>query len=202
VEENTVADPATFNFDGGFSTLMKTAGVFGLVGLANYLKASPLPGVKFILPVMLALSLGATGCATRADGTKVSPEGNLALRGTQLVGALNALTVPAGSSPIELLVQNKVLSVQDAMNVARVIQQAMTYAKDLAVVLQAVDEAKTAAERESGLRRAAVLVGQIQNSLSSANVSVGTEAGRKAVLDVLAVAASVLLQVGSLFPPA
>jgi hypothetical protein len=40
-----VAAPETFNLEGGFSKLWKTSAIFALFGLANYLKASPLPGM-------------------------------------------------------------------------------------------------------------------------------------------------------------
>jgi hypothetical protein len=38
-----VVSPETFNFQDGWGQLMTASGALGLLGMANYLKASPLP---------------------------------------------------------------------------------------------------------------------------------------------------------------
>lgn len=154
--------------------------------------------------VALALLAAATtgaACATRSDGTRLSPEANVALRATMLVDALDALTVPPGSSPIERMVANKVLTRDEALRVAGVIRQTMTYAKDLGLTLEIVQKARTGTpEHMQGLQRASNLIRAISSGLANAPITVGTEAGRKAVVDLLAFSANLLLTVGSMFP--
>lgn len=155
------------------------------------------------LSVVFAISglalAGSSACATR-NGVQVSPEGTLALRANQLVQALRTVVTPAGSSPVEQLVASKTITVNEALVVANVVREVMVYAQDLATVLKVVDEAQTEAERSAGLQRAAVLVENIRSGLASATLNVGTETGRKAVLNVLTIASRILQTVGSLFP--
>lgn len=160
--------------------------------------ATPPSVLAFALAALVALSFS-TACATRG-GVQLSPEGTLAVRANQLVSALRSLTGPAGASPLEVLVASKTITATDAVNVATVVKESMLYAQDLATVLKVVDDARDDAERERGLARAAVLVQQISRSLSSASLRVGTEAGRKAVVQILEAASQILLTVGSLFP--
>lgn len=192
------------------SALVAVGGWEAVTNLAKPLSAtsetSSVPrnffGAKKFTAAFLAVTLfTGTACATRG-GVQLSPEGTLAVRGNQLVSTLRSLSQPPGGSPLELLVASKTITPQEAIQVAQVVQQSLVYAQDLATVLRVVDEAKDVAGREQGLQRAAVLVQQIQASLNSANLSVLTEGGRKAVLGVLAAAYQVLLTVGSLFPAA
>lgn len=164
-------------------------------------KAADPSEVRRLLSVLLLVGLVgfSAACATR-NGVQVSPEGTLALRANQLVQALRTLTVPPGSSPVEQLVASKTITVNEALVVANVVKETMVYAQDLATVLKVVDEARTEAERETGLRRAAVLVENVRKSLASATLNVGTEAGRKAVLNVLLIASQILQTVGSVLP--
>jgi hypothetical protein len=62
-----VAEPSHFNLDDGFGLLVKTSTVLGLVGAANYLKKSPLPGTTFSV-VLLALLLGFSSACVTAGG--------------------------------------------------------------------------------------------------------------------------------------
>lgn len=152
------------------------------------------------LIVVGLVGLSAAGCATRANGVAVSPEGTAALRANQLVQALRATITPAGTSPIEQLVASKVITAQDAIGVATAIRQTFTYAEDLAAVLKVADQAKDSAERQAGLLKAATLVQAIANGLDNAKLSVVDAKARQSVADILRVASSVLLTVGSMFP--
>lgn len=58
-----VAAPETFNLDQGWAKLWQTSALLGLLGMANYLKKSPLPGVTASL-LVLALLLPSTGCVS------------------------------------------------------------------------------------------------------------------------------------------
>lgn len=183
---------------GGFEAVTNLAKPLADTGMPK-MPRSAFGAPKKFMAAFLAVSMLTSACATR-NGVQVSPEGTLALRANQLVQALRTLTTPAGTSPIEQLVASKTLTVPDALRVAEAIKATMVYSQDLATVLKVVDEAKTEAERTMGLQRAAILVQQIQKGLSSAVVSVGTEPGRKAVVQALEVATQILLTVGSLFP--
>lgn len=152
--------------------------------------------------LFLAVLIGLSGaaCATRANGVDVSPEGTAALRANQLVQALRATITPAGTSPIEQLVASKTITAQDAIGVTTAIRQTFTYAEDLAAVLKVADQAKDAGERQAGLLKAATLVQAIANGLDNAKLSVVDAKARQSVSDILRVASSVLLTVGSMFP--
>lgn len=150
--------------------------------------------------VVLLVGLSGAACATRANGVAVSPEGTAALRANQLVQALRTTITPAGTSPVEQLVASKLITAQDGIQVATAIRQAFTYAEDLAAVLKVADQSKDAAERQQGLLKAATLVQSIANGLENAKLSVVDSKGRQAVADILRVASSVLLTVGSMFP--
>lgn len=150
--------------------------------------------------VVLLAGLSATACASRADGTVVSPEGTLALRANQFVEALRATVQPPGASSIEQLVASKVITANDGIQVASAVKVAMKGGQDLAAALALVDNAKTASERQAGLARAAVLVQSIARGLETAKISVLTPEGRAAVVTVLQTASGLLLTVGSLFP--
>jgi hypothetical protein len=155
---------------------------------------------KFVVLLAIGLTaLGSTACATR-DGVQVSPEGTLALRGRQFVAALNVTVTPVGASPIEQLVAAKRLSAADGAKVADAVKLAMQGGEDLAAILKLVDDAKTDAERQSGLAKASALVQSIATGLETAKISVLTEDGRQAVVGVLRTASMALLMVGSLFP--
>lgn len=151
-----------------------------------------------LLPIAL-LALLASGCATRG-GVQVSPEGTAALRANQVVQALRQVVTPVGSSPLEQLVIAKAITREDGEKVAKALAQAFTYAGDLAAVLKIADDAQNDADRHAGLIKAAVLVNSIANGLDEAVLSVGAEDGRRKVAELLRLASSVLLTVGSLFP--
>lgn len=154
-------------------------------------------GVLLLAGVLAATSVA---CASRADGTAVSPEGTLALRANQFVQALRVTVQPPGASPIEQLVASKVITANDGIQVASAVKVAMQGGQDLAAALQLVDNAKTASERQAGLARAAALVQSIARGLDTAKIRVLTPEGRAAVVTVLQSASSLLLTVGSLFP--
>lgn len=153
-----------------------------------------------VLFLAVLIGLSATACASR-NGVPVSPEGTLALRANQFVQALRQTVTPAGNSPIEQLVASKRITAQDGITVATYVKTAMQGAEDLAAVLAVVDNAKTDSERQTGLARAAVLVQSIATGLERAKISVVSEDGRMAVALALRTASSLLLTVGSLFPP-
>jgi len=156
--------------------------------------------LKRLSVVLLILVLGA--CASRATrgGQPIAPEAEAALRMTQVVGALNALTIPPGSSPIERLVASKVLTNADGQAVATVLSQAMGYAKDAGLVLEASLAARTAADKQRGHLRASVLIRTLADSLAAAPINVGTPQARKAVVDLLRLASGLVLTVGSFLP--
>lgn len=151
---------------------------------------------------MFAVALAAvalSACATRGD-VKVSPEGTLALRANQLVQALRVTVQPPGNSPIEQLVQQKRITAAEGLKVAEIVQKTFDGASQLAEALRVVDEAKTDAERQTGLAKASVLLQSIAQGLETAKITVGTEEGRLAVALVLRTASTVLLTVGSVLP--
>lgn len=156
-------------------------------------------GTKLVLPLFLVVGLTASACATR-NGVQLSPEGTLALRGNQLVSALRSLSGPAGSSPLELLVASKTITVDEAVQVATVVKDGMVIAQDLATVLKVVDEATDEVSRAKGLQRASVLVQTLHKNLTSAPLRIVSESGRKAVLGVLEASLQILLTVGSILP--
>ena len=67
-------------------------------------------------------------------------------------------------------------------------------------MLKIADDAQTAAERQAGYVKAGTLLRSIADGLDTAVLSVGTESGRKAVAEMLRLASSILLTVGSIFP--
>jgi hypothetical protein len=149
-----------------------------------------------ILVLVAVLSIG---CANR-NGVNVSPEGTAALRANQVVQALRTVITPAGASPVEQLIATKVITAEDGVKVATILRQAFVSAGDLAAVLKVADDAQSEAERHAGLLKAAVLVNAIADGLDRAALSVGTEEGRRQVADLLRLASSALLTVGSFFP--
>lgn len=168
--------------------------------LAQTVRDAKAQGGTFVALLAIAgLAAGASACATRG-GVNVSPEGQLAIRGNQVVQALRATINPAGSSPVEQLVAQKLISTEEAIKVVEVIRQQLVYAQDLAAVLKVVDDAREAADRDAGLAKASKLVQQIAAGLSTANLSIVNEKGRAAVVGVLQAAASALLLVGSIWP--
>lgn len=71
-----VVDPIAFNFQEQWLKTLEVAAAFGLVGVANYLKKSPLPGIDGtklgILLLCCSLSLGSMGasCSTSSGHRK------------------------------------------------------------------------------------------------------------------------------------
>jgi len=143
-----------------------------------------------------------TACSNRPtrDGQRIAPEAEAALRLTQVVGALNALTVPPGNSPVERLIGAKVITNADGQIVATVIKESMGYAKDAGLMLEASLTARTEADKERGWMRASVLIRSLADKLASAPISIGTPEARKAVVDLLRLASSMVLTVGSFLP--
>lgn len=152
----------------------------------------------FVVPLILALAL-TSACAARSTGA-LSPEATIALRANQVVAALDALTVPAGTSPVERLIDARVITPQEGLQVAIVIREALGHARDLAYVVEAVHSSRTDAEREAGLQRASTLLHLLSTRLSQAPIAIGTVEGRQAVVDLLRVSSHLLLMVGSVFP--
>lgn len=157
---------------------------------------------KFVGILLVGATLTASACSAKVGGQQVqlSPEGALAFRANQLVSSLRTLTRPDGASPVEQLVQARVITVDEGIAVAGVIRDAMLGAVDLATVLEAVDAAVDVTAREEGLRKAGELLWRISSDLQRATLHVGTEAGRAQVLQMLSVSAQLVLTIGSVFP--
>ncbi len=166
-------------------------------------KAMPAPPVVAakVLSLLLVVGLAFTaGACAKRGGVNVSPEGTLALRGNQFVQALRTTITPEGASPIEQLVASKAITPDDAIQVVTAVRQTLVYAQDLAVLLKVADSAQTEAERSTGLVKASKIAQSASDSLAQASLSVGTEAGRRAVVSALRTASQALLLVGSVFP--
>jgi len=156
--------------------------------------------VALFLAVGLAGSVTACSSRPTRNGQRIAPEAEAALRLTQVVGALNALTVPPGNSPVERLIAAKVITNADGQIVATVIKESMGYAKDAGLMLEASLTARTEADKERGWMRASVLIRSLADKLASAPISIGTPEARKAVVDLLRLASSMVLTVGSFLP--
>lgn len=154
--------------------------------------------MRALLAALLIAVVG-IGCATRG-GVKVSPEGTAALRANQVVQALRTVITPEGASPIEQLVIAKVITVDDAIKVVTILKETFRYSGDLASVLKIADDAQNEADRHAGWVKAGVLVQAIADGIDNAVLSVGTDEGRRKVAEVLRLASSLLLTVGSVFP--
>lgn len=189
-----------------FPQLLVLAGTATLVAVGGVSFASnvtkPMAVTAAKLVVALALTFATIACArpVRVDGTPVSPEAEAAANLNRVVLALDALTVPPGASPVEKMVDAKLLTLNDAIEVAKGIKTAQSGLKDAGLVLQTSLAARTAAEKERGLARVAALVRSASDGLRTLPLRVGSEQGRIAVADLLALAANLLLTVGSVFP--
>lgn len=82
-----VAAPETFNLEAGFRKLWMTSLVLGLLGAANYLKKSPLPGVTAGL-LAAALLLPLSGCSATPP-PNLTPTAQQAFKNHELQKALD-----------------------------------------------------------------------------------------------------------------
>lgn len=147
-----------------------------------------------LLAVALAASLSACGPKLPPN---TSPEAQIAVRGTQVMAGLRAtlpgikaLVCPPGAPGPTCL------RPADADRVVVQIERAAGYAEDLAKVLKAVDEAKTAAERQAGLGKVGAILTSIQGSLSAAQIAPEGEAARMAIVGLLGTVTEILFTVG------
>jgi hypothetical protein len=152
--------------------------------------------------VVLALAGSITACGARPtrNGERIAPEAEAALQLERGIDALNALTVPAGVSPVERLVDAQVLTRDEAIVVATGIRDAMGIAKNVSLALGASLAARTDAEKVLGMQRAAVFLRSLSDKLAALPITIGTEKGRRAVVDLLKFAGNLLLTAGSIFP--
>jgi len=154
------------------------------------------------LLVIVGLASQLTACAARPtrDGNRIAFEAEAALQLERGVDALDALTIPAGNSPIDRAVALKILTVDEAFALAKGVKAAMVTAQQVVLGLKASLAARTEAEKQVGLNRASVLLRSLGDQLASLPITIGTEQGRKHVVNMLRLASSLLMFAGSIFP--
>lgn len=147
------------------------------------------------LVVIIVLSL------TLACGPKLPPdvsvEGKTAVRATQVIAALRATLPALKAATCQPGVPVPCLAPADTDKVVGHIQTAAKGAQELAVVLQAVDDAQTAALQAEGMTKARALLVSIQASLTQATVAPGLEGARQQVVLILSTVTSLLFVVSA-----
>jgi hypothetical protein len=138
---------------------------------------------------------------TGACGPKLPPntsiEAKAAIRGDQLVEALRS-TIPSIKQAIcQSAGQQNCLTPDDVAKVANHLGNAGRHAQELATVLSAVDDAKTASERQAGMQKANAILTSISNSLTQATVAPNLESGRQLVVSILGGVTTLLFTISS-----
>ena len=135
--------------------------------------------------------IGLVACGPKLP-PDVSPEGKTAARATQVIAALRATLPALKAATCQPGVPAPCLAPADTDKVVGHVQTAAKSAQELAVVLQAVDAAQTAALQTEGMTKARALLVSIQASLTQATVAPGVEGARQQVVLILSTVTSLL----------
>ena len=132
--------------------------------------------MKGLLIALLLVTTSACALAQPIHNQRLQAEGQIAVRGAQLVDALSV-----AQRSLEPMVDAGVLTASEALAVTRVFGQALEGARRLVTLLQFADTARDLAERASVLTRVGGEVRNLLRTVSRAGVAVGGGAGRVAL---------------------
>lgn len=122
-------------------------------------------GIAALVALMFAL-----GCGANRNGVKMEPEGEIALKGAQVLSTLEA-TAPG----IEPMVDAKVLTVDQALVVTRSIREALAMIKPLPDMLMVVDSTRDLFTRNQTLTQARDLLSRFQQKLTALPAQVSSQ---------------------------
>jgi len=145
--------------------------------------------------IVVTLIAAAAACAKLPPNT--SPEASVAIRGSQVIAALRATLPALKQATCQPGVAPPCVPPGDMDKVVGHIQQAAKVSEQLAVALQAVDAATTAADKQIGMDKARALIVSIQASLTQATVSPSAEAGRQQIVSLLGSVTSLLFVISA-----
>lgn len=139
---------------------------------------------------------GFTACGQKLP-PNTSVEAKVAIRANQLVAALDATIPEVKKYVCQPSVPQPCLAKGDADKVFAVLEVAGKTGQQLATVLSAVDDAKTATERTAGMEKARALLASISSSLQTALVQPEHAAVRSQLLTTFSNATQLLFAISA-----
>jgi hypothetical protein len=156
----------------------------------------PPSGTGVLLIVALVGGLLLSACGPKLP-PQTSVEANVAVRGTQVVTALRA-TIPSIKSFVcQPSVPAPCLQPVHAERIFKGLESAGEAGEQLATVLAAVDSAKTAAEKTSGMERARTILTNLQSTLVQLSIVPDDSAVRSRLVQTFSTVMQLLLAVST-----
>lgn len=145
-----VVSPETFNFQAGWKQLLTASAALGLIGMANYLKASPLPSWDDTRGLLVAFAVGS---AVALSGCGGKPLVLVAQAGQTLAGSIGAAQRATAS-----LEAGGAISTRQALAVQRSLLDANGKLTPLPDLLIAIDTATQAGQSDAARIDAALSI--------------------------------------------
>lgn len=152
-----------------------------------------------ILALMAVAVMVATGCGGAARGRPLPPnlsmEGKVAVHGRQVIAALSG-----AADAVDRFIDNGQLPRNVGVPILQGIHEGAKQAQQLADALIVIDAAKTAAERDGAVQKAAAIVKTLQASIDTMILPVQVQQHRQLIADVLKIVKDALLTVALFLP--
>lgn len=147
--------------------------------------------------VMALIALGSAACGgwRHPSAAQLSPEGQAAVYGRQVVAGLNS-----AATTIDLLIDSKAISKEDGVAALQGLLVASQEAKRLADALAIIDKTKDRVALANGKAKIVEVVRALQQAVAKVVIPVGTEQGRQKVLALMEPITNVLLSLLTVIP--